>query len=156
MLLAAGFTHALANFECYLSRVQRARHAFFLQFSANQVRSEQASAPMSSIQQDLTPYLGLAAAAAGAGIGLLGNQDGATQLLGTSSTQTIERIVLRLDVGNIYGALGLMRLSCNALCVRVHNQPTSTVLSLSAPWMQSGPPSPRTPTSYAARWCSAC
>ena len=66
---------------------------------------------MSSIQQDLTPYLGLAAAAAGAGIGLLGNQDGATQLLGTSSTQTIERIVLRLDVENIYGELGLMRLS---------------------------------------------
>merc|ERR1712117_143998 len=62
--------------------------------SANQVRSEQASAPMSSIQEDITPYLGLAAAAAGAGIGLLGNQDRATQLIGNSSTQTVERIVL--------------------------------------------------------------
>ena len=76
---------------------------------------------MSSIQEDITPYLGLAAAAAGAGIGLLGNQDRATQLLGNSSTQTVERIVLRLHVGNIYGELGLMCLYNE--CVGVHKQP---------------------------------
>ena len=45
---------------------------------------------MSSTQQDITPYL--AAAAGAAGVGLFGNQAG---LLGSSGTQTIERIVLR-------------------------------------------------------------
>ena len=43
-----------------------------------------------------------------------------------------------------------------AECDWVHNQPTTTILSFSAPWIQSGPQSPRTPTSYAARLCSAC